>query len=32
MERLYELMHFWAHAAVRHPWVRMTENAEAVAV
>jgi RimJ/RimL family protein N-acetyltransferase len=31
-ERLYELMHFWARAAVRHPWVRMTENAEAVAV
>ena len=31
-ERLYELMHFWALAAVRHPWVRMTENAEAVAV
>jgi GNAT superfamily N-acetyltransferase len=31
-ERLYELMHFWAQAGVRHPWVRMTENAEAVAV
>jgi GNAT superfamily N-acetyltransferase len=31
-ERLYELMHFWARAAVRHPWVRMTENAKAVAV
>ncbi len=31
-ERLYELMHFWAQAAVRHPWVRMTENAETVAV
>ncbi len=31
-ERLYELMHFWATAAARHPWVRMTENAEAVAV
>jgi ribosomal protein S18 acetylase RimI-like enzyme len=31
-ERLYELMRFWAQAAVRHPWVRMTENAEAVAV
>jgi len=30
--RLYELMHFWSQAAVRHPWVRMTENAEAVAV
>jgi GNAT superfamily N-acetyltransferase len=31
-ERLYELMHFWAMAAVRHPWVRMTDGAEAVAV
>lgn len=31
-ERLYELMHFWALAAVRHPWVWMTENGEAVAV
>jgi hypothetical protein len=31
-ERLYELMYFWAQAGVRHPWVRMTENAEAVAV
>jgi ribosomal protein S18 acetylase RimI-like enzyme len=31
-ERLYELMHFWAQAAVRHSWVRMTENAEAVTV
>jgi len=25
-------MGFWALAAVRHPWVRMTERAEAVAV
>ncbi|MGO9583414.1 MAG: GNAT family N-acetyltransferase [Acidimicrobiales bacterium] len=31
-ERLYELMHFWALAAVRHSWVRMSENAETVAV
>jgi Acetyltransferase (GNAT) family len=31
-ERLYELMRFWALAAVRHPWVQMTKNAEAVAV
>jgi GNAT superfamily N-acetyltransferase len=31
-ERLYQLMHFWATAAVRHPWVRMTDGAEAVAV
>jgi GNAT superfamily N-acetyltransferase len=30
--RLYELMHFWTRAAVRHPCVRMTEKAEAVAV
>jgi len=31
-ERLYELMHFWTLAAVRHPWVWMTEHAQAVAV
>jgi len=31
-ERLYELMRFWSLAGVRYPWVRMTENAEAVAV
>lgn len=31
-ERLYELMRFWTLAGIRHPWVRMTENAEAVAV
>jgi ribosomal protein S18 acetylase RimI-like enzyme len=31
-ERLYELMHSWTSAAVRYPWVRMTDNAEAVAV
>jgi GNAT superfamily N-acetyltransferase len=31
-ERLYELMRFWTLAGVRCPWVRMTENAEAVAV
>jgi hypothetical protein len=31
-ERLYELMRFWSAAAVRHRWVRMTENAESVAV
>lgn len=30
--RLYRLMHFWAAAAVRYPWVRMTGDAEAVAV
>jgi GNAT superfamily N-acetyltransferase len=29
---LYELMRRWALAGVRHPWVRMTENAAAVAV
>ncbi len=29
---LYELMRFWALAGVRHPWVRMSENAETVAV
>lgn len=31
-ERLYKLMHFWASAAARYPWVRMTDSAEAVAV
>jgi GNAT superfamily N-acetyltransferase len=31
-QRLYELMRFWVIAGVRHPWVRMTDNAEAVAV
>jgi hypothetical protein len=31
-ERLYRLMGFWALAAVRYPWVRMTAGAEAVAV
>ena len=31
-ERLYELMHFWSLAAARHPWVRLSENAETVAV
>jgi ribosomal protein S18 acetylase RimI-like enzyme len=31
-ERLFKLMGFWALAAVRYPWVRMTEGAEAVAV
>jgi GNAT superfamily N-acetyltransferase len=31
-ERLYELMRFWALAGVRHPWVRMTDYTEAVAV
>ena len=31
-DRLYDLMHAWASAGVRHPWVRMTEKAEAVAV
>lgn len=31
-ERLYELMRFWTIAAVRHPWVRMTDNAESAAV
>jgi len=30
--RLYQLMRFWALAGIRHPWVRMTENAEAVAL
>ena len=32
VQQLHELMHFWALAAVRHPWVRLTENAETVAV
>jgi GNAT superfamily N-acetyltransferase len=31
-QRLGELMRFWALAGVRHPWVRMTDRAEAVAV
>jgi hypothetical protein len=31
-QRLYQLMHFWSLVAVRYPWVRMTENAEVVAV
>jgi ribosomal protein S18 acetylase RimI-like enzyme len=31
-ERVYELMGFWTAAAVRHGWVRMTDNAEAAAV
>jgi hypothetical protein len=31
-ERLHELMRFWAAAAARYPWLRMTDNAEAVAV
>jgi ribosomal protein S18 acetylase RimI-like enzyme len=31
-QRLHELMRFWTQAGVRHPWVRMTDNAEAVAV
>ncbi len=31
-QRLYRLMQFWASSAVRHPWVRMTDDAEAVAV
>ncbi|MEA2217203.1 MAG: hypothetical protein QOK19_2764 [Solirubrobacteraceae bacterium] len=31
-ERLGPLMRFWAQAAISSPWVRMTENAEAVAV
>jgi len=31
-ERLYELMRFWAIAGIRHPWVRMTDNAEATAI
>jgi GNAT superfamily N-acetyltransferase len=31
-ERLHALMHAWTAAAVRHGWVWMTDNAEAVAV
>jgi ketosteroid isomerase-like protein/GNAT superfamily N-acetyltransferase len=31
-ERVYELMRFWTAAAVRYPWVRMTNNAEAAAL
>jgi hypothetical protein len=31
-ERLYELMHFWTVAAVRYPWVRITDHTEAAAV
>jgi GNAT superfamily N-acetyltransferase len=31
-QRLFEFMRFFALAGVRHPWVRMTEGAEAVAV
>ena len=31
-EGLLEMMRFWTAAAMRHPWVRMTDNAEAVAV
>lgn len=31
-ERLGRLMRFWAQAGIRHPWVRMTEHAEAAAV
>jgi GNAT superfamily N-acetyltransferase len=31
-EPLSELMRFWTVAAARHPWVRMTPRAEAVAV
>jgi len=30
--RLHELMRFWAQAAVRTPWLRMTPQAESVAV
>jgi GNAT superfamily N-acetyltransferase len=29
---LYGLMRFWVLGAIRHPWVRMTDGAEAVAV
>ena len=32
LQPLYQLMRFWVLAGVRHPWVRMTENAEAVAI
>jgi len=31
-ERLYEFMRAFALAGVRYPWVRMTDNAEAVAL
>lgn len=31
-QRLFEFMRFFVLAGVRHPWVRMTEHAEAVAV
>lgn len=31
-QRLYEFMHPFAEAGVRYPWVRMTDEAEAVAV
>jgi ribosomal protein S18 acetylase RimI-like enzyme len=31
-QRLHQLMRFWSMAGVRHPWVRMTHDAEAVAV
>jgi GNAT superfamily N-acetyltransferase len=31
-ERLGRLMRFWAQAAMKRPWVRMTRNAEAAAV
>ena len=31
-QRLFEFMRFFTLAGVRHPWVRMTEGAEAVAV
>ena len=31
-QRLFELMRFFVLAGVRHPWVRMTDGAEAVAV
>jgi ribosomal protein S18 acetylase RimI-like enzyme len=30
--RLYGLMRFWVVGAIRYPWVRMTDAAEAVAV
>jgi GNAT superfamily N-acetyltransferase len=30
--RVYELMGFWTAGALRFPWVRMTDHAEAVAV
>jgi len=31
-QRLFEFMRFFALAAIRHPWVRMTDRAEAVAI